>query len=691
MEIIKKIKPWILLHDNTKVTLNFVEQEGNIYGFTDDEGKVTLSLEQKEKYGVTAIYVNAVIKPVEYPYDNINYFNMECAVGLDIEDLGNMKGYMANHLPWEYWCRPFLGSDLKEVPSFTQALLWEKNDGNFGFMLPVCDEKYKCTINGSENGLTLKVMSWYFRLNECKTLAFMIGENSNPFRLTEKCTMYGLELLGNGYKIRKERRYPEIFEYIGWCSWDAFQTNVNEAGLLEKCEEFKQKQIPIRWVIIDDMWADVKDLNKVPQTMHKCKLYSFEADKVRFPNGLKGCIDKIKEKYVLKVGIWYPTTGYWKGIDPEGEIAKKYGDLLITVNDDRVVHSPLLDKAFMFYNAFNSFLKKCGTDFVKIDNQSFIRGFLKGILSIGELARNIHKAIESSVGSNFDNQLINCMGMAMENMWNRPISAISRCSGDFQPENREWFIQHILQCSYNSVVQGNFLWSDWDMWWTDDGQAIKNSVLRAISGGPVYVSDKVNRSIKEVLLPIVFSDGRILRCDRPAVPTKDCLVLDPQNSELPFKVWNTCGVSGVVAAFNLNKNNKAVKGSISAGDVDGIEGHEFSVFEYFSRTAEIIQKNDKVNFLLESQDDFKLFIISPLRNGFAAIGLIDKYMSPKAIVLENDKFVELFEGGLFAFVSNNLVKKVLVNGEEVVFVKNGQLYSVDCSNVDGRVRVEICL
>ena len=72
------------------------------------------------------------------------------------------------------------------------------------------------------------------------------------------------------------------------------------------------------------------------------------------------------------------------------------------------------------------------------------------------------------------------------------------------------------------------------MWWTDDEQAKKNSVLRAISGGPVYVSDKIGRSRPEVFEPLCYSDGRILRCESPATPTLDCLTVDPEKSGVYF-------------------------------------------------------------------------------------------------------------------------------------------------------------
>ena len=446
------------------------------------------------------------------------------------------------------------------------------------------------------------------------------------------------------------------------------------------------------------MWAEVKGLNDVPEDiafekmceiMHKSRLNSFGADPVRFPDGLKDCIDKIKAGYGLKVGMWHPTTGYWKGIDPDGPIAREHKDLLVETGDGRIVHSPQLDKAFLFYNTFHTFLKQCGADFVKIDNQSFIRGFLKGKLPVGQVARNLHKAIESSVGSNFDNQIINCMGMAQENMWNRPSSAISRCSNDFLPENRAWFIKHILQCSFNSFVQGNFLWCDWDMWWSDDGQAVKNSVLRAISGGPVYLSDKIGRSIREVIMPLVFEDGRILRCDRPAVPTKDCLAVDSENAETPFKVWNKCGNNGIIAAFNLNRDNKAVAGSLSVSNIEGLEGDRFIVFEHFKRAVDILGRDEKLEFVLEGQDDFKLFIIVPIKDGFAPIGLINKYISPKTIACVNSANIELLEGGAFAFVCEKEVECIMVNGKRSLPERKDNLYIVDCSGEKGKINIQV--
>ena len=682
------IKPWVQLENGEVVMLEYNMYDGNSYVYFDNGKHIKMLLRFECKKNIIAVHVDAYCTQLSFPYSGMNYFSAECAVGLYIKGLGEIEGCMADYLFSEYWAKAYIGKEPGKVPEDTQALLWKNCEG-YGYLLTVCDKEYKSVLKGDKNGgMILSVFSSSHGMNRCKSLAFLMGMGKDPFSLTEDVTAFGMELLNNGAVPRKERRYPEIFNYLGWCSWDAFQLSVNHQGLLDKAEELKKKDIPVRWFIVDDMWAEVKN-NISTETFHSNTLYSFEADHLRFPDGLHAAISDLKNDYGLKIGMWHPTTGYWRGIDPEGDIAREHGDLLCTTGDGRLIPDPSLEKSFLFYNAFHEFLKQCGTDFVKIDNQSFLRGYLKYMLPVGTAARQIHRAIEASVGVNFDNNLINCMGMAVENLWNRPVSAISRCSDDFIPENRQWFIKHILQCSYNSFVQGSFLWCDWDMWWSDDEQAVKNSVLRAICGGPVYVSDKLGRSVKEAIMPLVFSDGLILKCDKPAVPTADCLIVDAQSSSTAFKVWNTANECGIIAAFNLDENEKPVHGQISSDDIPTLKGEEFLLFEYFSCNVTVLDKNEALTFMLMDHDDFRLWVMIPIVDGFAPVGLADKYISPATFERIAPRKMLLKEGGSFAFFSKAIPDKVFVDGKEVKFCSRNNLYYVYCEKNGGRVFVEI--
>lgn len=604
--------------------------------------------------GVTTVYLDGIARTM---------LDSDFGAGITIE-LPNVESWMADYRHSEFWCRPEFGASLDTIPDETQGLICKKTDGTFCVILPVVSEKYKCVLCGEgENTVTAKLFSWYDGLNSCHALAFLYAEGEDPFSLLEQCTACGLQLLGNGCRTRQERRYPEVFEYLGWCSWDAMEIRVNEEDLLKKCEEFKQKEIPVKWAIIDDMWAEVHDFYGIPyenrpemfNLMHGSKLYSFKADPIRFPNGLKHCIDSMKE-YGLKVGMWHPTTGYWMGIDPDGDIYRDYSDCLIRTDYGAIVPHYEKTKAYTYYSAFHDYLRKSGADFIKIDNQSMTRRFYKGLAPVGAVAREFHDAMEASVGQHFDNQMINCMGMASEDMWNRSVSPISRCSDDFLPEDREWFRKHILQCSYNCLIQGQFYYCDWDMWWTDDGQAVKNSVLRAISGGPIYVSDQLGRSNKEILDPLILSDGRILRCDRPAMPTADCLTVDPVTCGKIFKLQNICGTSGVMAVFNLDEGDSAVTGTLSPADIPGLVGEEFAVYEHFSETMTILKRHEKMELTLTNNDDFRLYVIVPIKDGFAPIGLADKFISPATIRYVDGKRIVTCENGRCAYVEDGKLK-----------------------------------
>lgn len=505
----------------------------------------------------------------------------------------------------------------------------------------------------------LVFFSWKDGLKECDTLACVTAEGNDPLYLTELCVRLAVKLLGRAIPLRRDKRYPTVFEYLGWCSWDALQIRVSERGLVEKCEELKKKDIPIKWAIIDDMWAEVSEFPGKYRTrkdmfalMHSSHLYDYEAAKDRFPMGLSHAIEKM-HSYGMKVGIWHPTTGYWRGLDPNGKAYEKLRNFTYTTPDGMIIGNWREGASFRYYDAIHSFLRECGADFVKVDNQSMTRRFYKGLDSVGKVTRSWHRGLEGSVGLNFDNTMINCMGMASEDMWNRGYSSVCRASDDFQPEDRAWFAKHILQCTYNSMLQGQFYWSDYDMYWTDDTQAEKNSLLRAVSGGPIYVSDEIGRTRGEILAPLAFGDGKILRCDRVGTPTADCLTSDPEDSGAPIKIQNTVGGSGVIAVFNIDRNNSPVSGSIKPSDVSGIKkAEQYVLYEHFSREMKIIGADEAEMISLENNDEFRLYLIIPYENGFAPIGRVDKFVSPAAITHISGEEVELYESGEYGYIKD---------------------------------------
>lgn len=85
--------------------------------------------------------------------------------------------------------------------------------------------------------------------------------------------------------------------------------------------------------------------------------------------------------------------------------------------------------------------------------------------------------------------------------------------------------------------------------------AVKHSLLRAISGGPVYVSDKIGDTSPEVLRPLIYKNGEILMMDHSAKPTEDCMFSNPMETGV-LKLQNTASwgadrKGGGIAVYNL--------------------------------------------------------------------------------------------------------------------------------------------
>lgn len=525
--------------------------------------------------------------------------------------------YMAIENHSHFWCRPFWGSSLSNLPKKVQALLIKRGD-HYTYYLPVCDSVFKTLIRGKEGGFEFYTFSNCDIVTECNNqLAFVCVEGKEPLSLMKEGARAVCKLLDNGLKLREEKTVSDVFNYLGWCSWDSMQIRVNHEGLLEKAREFKEKNLPIHFAIIDDMWADVPDLNEVPADsefkkmvgiMHASKMRSFAGDPKRFPKGMAAAIEDLKAEGIPTIGVWFPTTGYWAGLMPNESEAERQKDNTVTLPNGQIIVAPYKEKAERYFDDFCSRVKEWGGDFVKIDNQGFHQRY-ENIVSIGESARAIQKGIDAAANKYFDGALINCMGMPSECMFNRT-SVVSRCSDDFIPESREWFAKNILQCSFNGLLQGQFYVNDWDMWWTDDEQAAKNSLCRAISGGPIYISDKIGRTNPAILKPLCFEDGRIIRPDESATPTADCLIQNPTTTDKIFKIRNRIGDNGVCAVFNINAENKPVSGTLTPVEI-GIPERNYIYYEHFTKQTGILKSGESLNIRLADNDDFRLYSFVP--------------------------------------------------------------------------------
>lgn len=326
---------------------------------------------------------------------------------------------------------------------------------------------------------------------------------------------------------------------------------------------------------------------------------------------------------------------------------------------------------------------------MKVDAQSSAMFFQCGDKSYNAISRAIHTGLEGSIGVNFCGSVINCMGMSPENVWNRPGFAISRSSDDFVPEKPDGFAEHAMQNVYNSLWQGLFYWNDWDMFWSEHADSRRNSMLRAVSGGPVYISDRLGQSDIKWIWPLVWKDGALLRCDSKGVPTLDCLLVSPVGEGRLLKVFNQYCDTYLMAAFNLGEND--IQDFLRFSDFPQADG-SYVVYDWCSRCLSLLKKDNPIP-LHVAQGESKIYILVPSGDGLTAIGLIDKYLSvagiTEKIVRDGSYTIFLRQGGEFAFYCSKKPKAIKVDGRDVEPECKDGLYILKCDGDSPVVNVAL--
>lgn len=512
------------------------------------------------------------------------------------------EGMLNLHSQNPYWMVPSFVKDANDFEIEVACLSYKIKDSHI-YLLPIVNNSVRTHIETTGLVINTCIVNTF----KISSDVFMISSSDCPFTAINNCFEVGRTLNAITTPPATEREYPKEFEGFGWCTWDAFYRDVTSDKIYQKLEELKSKGVKIKWLLVDDGWLSVKDR----------RLFSFKEDTEKFPEGFKNFTKKVKEEYgVNYVGVWHAFSGYWCGFHKEGEIYRDYKDCLFETSTGWLFPSEDEEKAFKLWDAWHSYLKEQGIDFVKVDNQSASSPKYDYLLPGATAIARQHTAIERSVFKNFDGAIINCMGTKMENVLTRPKSAINRNSDDYFPNREHGFIKHISQNVYVAPVHNNVHICDYDMFWTQHKTATVSAVLRAISGGPVYVSDEVGRTNADELKPLVTPDGDVWRFDAAAMVTKDLFYTECSKAETPLKVWNKSGDNFALAAFGITVD-KTVKGTFKLSDIPGT-ADRYLVHDYFEDKYFILDKEGEVE-LETAYNTCKLLSLYPISDDETAV------------------------------------------------------------------------
>lgn len=689
-----------ILHSKD-ITASDLIENGGVYSFETDENPVDVRAVRDGRIPVITFILSPNGNQSNDGRDFIGFFFDEIP--------GFEKGVtLWRYGPWNSWTRPIRVDSVSQMQGWdTQFFYWKYSDGIYGAAMPLSGRGYRTTVGQVEGAFGSESVNYLNDASSNDIPQMAVGFGDDPFTLFSTLYQEGLRVIGRSNDFIKGKRFPEVFDGIGWCTWNAstYGSRLNNDLLIESARNFGAAKFPMKWFLVDDGWFNYTD----------GKLNSFQPDSARFPGGFKPVIGKLKKEYHIDdVGVWHAFNGYWMGINPDSPLGKEFkNDLFLWKERSRpdIDTSTLRTGYFIspnsraldrFYEEFHRYLKDQGFSFVKVDNQLITERMAPGNFPIFYGAEKYHQALNSSVARNFQNAVINCMDMTADAYLNFGTTAVARAEDDYWPEydtlhaENYWLSRaggHILQAVYNSLYFSQMVYPDFDMFESINPGATIYAMAHAINNGPVYITDKVDQHNFDVLWPLIYSDGKILRADKPLLPTRDCLfqVDEPK----PFKAFSMDRATGLLGIWNCADSNK-VEGFFKPSDVEGIKGKEFAVYEFFSKKMTIADRDEEIPVSLEGYG-YKLYYIVPLLGGNAVLGLVNKYNAPAAVLSSRITGKEIqatvYEGGEFAVVVKSRPTSVKVNGKETSYSCTHNLLTLDIplSEHKRHVKIEIRL
>jgi len=591
-----------------------------------------------------------------------------------------------------FWTKPAVGRCEADLRPETLWMLAESERGKYTLIVPLVDGPSRFSLRGGNHGLVVAAETGDPAILFPGGVAVFVAAGDDPYQLVAEGARAVQRQIGIG-RLRADKPLPDTIDLFGWCTWDAFYKEVSADKVIAGLEAFEGAGVMPRLLILDDGW---QNWEKGPGG--EDRLISLAAND-RFGGDLRALVQTAKSRFgIQRFLVWHALLGYWGGLDESAfseysvrTVARSFGPGLLEQEPrwnlrpwGGQVGVPASDKFAQFYDCWHAELARQGVDGVKVDAQAILESVSAGQGGRVALARESRKALEVSVTKHFGGRLINCMSCTAECAYLSESSALMRSSDDFFPHRPE---SHGLHLHVNAVAGmwfGEFMQPDWDMFQSSHQRAGFHAAARAISGGPVYVSDKIDAIDATLLQKLVLSDGTVLRADFPGRPTPDTLFADPTRDAVLLKIFNFNRDCGVVGLFNARHGSEQpINGTVGTKDVPGLDPARAYV-AWSHRANHLWLCNDEPVAVTLTDGEWELVSFAPLERDFAAMGLADKFNSAGAIVSRtwqgNSCCLDLRDGGSFLAWSKLPPRAVYCDGDAALFVHN---------LATGRLQVEV--
>jgi len=174
---------------------------------------------------------------------------------------------------------PSWGSATEEISDETQFLLvrlFDPEEPNhikkYAIFLPILSGAFRASIHSQDGKMYLKAESGDANVvSKCARDICYLGIGSDPYNLIRD----GFAALSEkmpSFRVREQKSMPESLDWFGWCTWDAFYSDVDGPGIISGVKKLKAGGAPPRFIIIDDGWQDTTTDASAKKTIADAKL-----------------------------------------------------------------------------------------------------------------------------------------------------------------------------------------------------------------------------------------------------------------------------------------------------------------------------------------------------------------------------------------------------------------------------------
>ncbi len=180
--------------------------------------------------------------------------------------------------------------------------LFELTSRKYLALLPLVTDQVMAWLESHEGELSLTTNHFGNEALSTTQPLLAVAESSTPYGAVAAVWRLARQSV-DSFRLREEKEYPELFEYLGWCTWEQYRDTISEKLILQAIEALDQSPIPIRWILIDDGHLAQAQRSgpivggagaEAPQDAGKRKLTSLIPDKEKFPNGWRLIQERLK-------------------------------------------------------------------------------------------------------------------------------------------------------------------------------------------------------------------------------------------------------------------------------------------------------------------------------------------------------------------------------------------------------------